>query len=572
MITPWTCICTRTWVSRGDLRTLLMKRSLRIRLLVAGLALLAAGCGRREAPRIEAARRGILLWGNGTEVQGIDPQIVTGVPEHHVITALCEGLLAEDPHDLHPVPGVAESYTVSDDKRVYTFHLRSDARWSNGDPLTAQDFLRSYQRILTRSFAAEYANMIYDFVENAHEYFDGTITDFSKVGFSAPDEHTLVVRLKYPTPFFPKILASHYSWFPVPVKVIAKYGDITQRSNDWARPENFVGNGPFRIKDWRYKQVFKVERNPYYWDHEHVRLNEIWFYPTEDIPGEERRFRAGELHHTNEVPLTKIDVYRKENSPALHIEPFLGAYFYRFNVTRRPFDDVRVRRAFAISIDREALVKDVTRGGQAPAYRFTPAGFPGYHPTARLRPGTLAEARQLLVDAGYPGGQGMPEVELLYNTSASHKQIAEALQEMWRKNLGVTVRLRNEEWATYLDSQDHLNYSMSRSGWIADYVHPHTFLEIFVTNGGNNDTGWSNAEYDALRAKALASATDEERFAIYNRMEQILMDELPILPIYDYTRVYLQDPAVQGFYPTPLDNHPWKYIWIEPPAEPDAKP
>lgn len=534
---------------------------------LAGAALLQAGCPGHRDPMIEAARAGILHWGNGTEVQGIDPHLVTGVPEHRMVTALFEGLLAEDPHDLHPVPGVAERYTVSDDGLVYTFHLRPDARWSNGDPITAEDFYYSYQRILTKSLAAEYANMVYDFVANAEAYYQGEITDFSRVGFRVIDPHTLEIRLRQPTPFFPRILASHYSWFPVPVKVVREFDGMARRDSDWTRPENFVGNGPFRIKEWRYRRVFIVEKNPLYWDHERVRLNEIWFYPTENIPAEERDFRAGKLHHTNEVPLSKIDGYRRENSPFLHIDPYLGAYFYRFNVTRPPFDDVRVRRAFAIAIDREALVKNVARGGQRPAYRFTPAGFPGYEPKARLRPGTVEEARRLLAEAGYPNGQGMPVVEVLYNTHDNHKQIAEALQEMWRRNLGVTVKLRNEEWSTYLDSQDTLNFSLSRSGWIADYLHPHTFLEIFVSGGGNNDTGWSNAEYDALRQQALRAATDEERFAIYDRMEAILMEELPILPLYDYTKAYLQHPALRGHYPTPLDNHPWKYIWLEVPDE-----
>src|SRR5690606_22506178 len=231
----------------------------------------------------------------------------------------------------------------------------------------------------------------------------------------------------------------------------------------WSRAENFVGNGPYPLKEWRYKQVLKVERNPHYWGRDHVKLNEIWFYTTEDIPGEERRFRAGELHHTNELALAKIDADRSANSPELRIEPWLGAYFYRFNTTRPPFNDVRVRRAFALAIDREALVTQVTRGAHEPAYRFTPPNFPGYEPKARLRPGTMDEARRLLADAGYPGGQGLPQVEVLYNTSSIHKQVAEALQAMWRDNLGVDVRLRNEEWSTYLDSQDNLNFSMSRS-------------------------------------------------------------------------------------------------------------
>lgn len=528
-------------------------------LLAAGLQ---SGCPQREDPMVQAARDGILYFGNGTEVQDIDPQIVTGVPEHKILMALGEGLLSENPVDLSPEPGVAERYEVSEDGRTYTFHLRADARWSNGDPITAQDFYRSYQRILTQSLAAEYANMIYDFVENAEAYFKGEITDFAQVGFRVIDERTLEVRLKNPTPFLPRILASHYAWFPVPVKVIERLGGMTNRGSGWTRPENFVGNGPFKLKAWHPRQVFIVERNPYYWDRARVRLNEIRFYPTENLPAEERDFRTGKLHRTNDMSLPMLDRYRDEKSPALHIEPWLGSYFYRFNTTRPPFNDVRVRRAFALAIDREAIVTRVTRGGQIPGYRFTPAGFPGYDPAVALA-GTVDEARQLLAAAGYPGGQGLPAVEVLYNTHEGHKQIAESLQEMWRQNLGAHVTLRNEEWATYLDSQDNLNFSLSRSGWIADYMHPHTFLEIFVSGGGNNDTGWSNAEYDALRQQAFGVATDAERFAIYERMERILMDELPILPIYHYAKVFLLHPSVQGYHPTLLDNHPWKYVWLD---------
>lgn len=546
-------------------------------LIVAAFAL--TGCpsrkdpaapGSDENPMAKAARDGILYWGNGTELQDIDPQIVTGVPEHHVLMALGEGLLSENPKDLRPEPGVAERYEVSEDGRTYTFHLRSTARWSNGDPITAQDFYLSYKRMLTPALAAEYANMLYDFVENAEAYYKGEIKDFAQVGFRVIDARTLEVRLRNATPFFPKILASHYSWYPVPVKLIEKLGGMANRTSGWTRPENYVGNGPFRLKEWRYNQVLIVEKNPTYWDRDRVRLNEIWFYTVENQETEERMFRTGRLHRTNEIPLGKIDVYRDAKSPALRIEPFLGSYFYRLNTTRPPFNDVRVRRAMALAVDRESLIAKVTKGGQAPAYRFTPGGFPGYEPKARLQ-GTVEDAKRLLAEAGYPDGKGIPKIEVLYNTSQNHKQVAEALQQMWRINLGVEVTLRNEEWKVYLDSQDTLNYSMSRSGWIADYVDPHTFLEILVTGGGNNDTGWSNAEYDGLRTQALQAKSEAARFAIYERMEQILVDELPMLPIYHYTRVYLLDPSVKGFYPTLQDNHPYKYIWLEAPTASAAR-
>lgn len=535
-------------------------------LLPAALAtLMFAGCGGNGSKMEQAARDGILHFGNGSEIQDLDPQTVTGVPEHKVIMAVIEGLVSEDPVTLEPEPAVAERWEISEDRKTYTFFLRENARWSNGDPVTAEDFLLSYKRMLTPSLGGEYANMVYDFVENAEAYYKGEIDDFSEVGFRAIDPRTLEIRLRNPTPFFLRMIASHYSWWPVPVKVIEKFGGLDRKGTAWTRPENFIGNGPFQLKSWIPNKVLIVEKSPTYWDADRVKLNEIHFYPIDAIDTEERMFRSGQLHRTSEVPLSKIDSYKRDNPESIRIEPYLSAYFYRFNVTKSPFDDVRVRRAFALAIDRESLVENVLRGGQAPAYNYTPLAFPDYQPTARIS-GTVEDARKLLAEAGFPGGQGLPSIELLYNTSENHRTIAEALQQMWRTNLGADIRLVNQEWKVYLDSQDTLNFSMSRSGWAADYADPNTFLEIFVTGGGNNDTGWSSARYDQLRADALAAPTDEERFEFYAEMEQILVDEVPIIPIYHYTRVYLLHPSVKGYYPTLLDNHPFKYIYLEAPT------
>ena len=548
------------------------RRHLRCAAMVAALsaAVLVSACRRgadtgfdaREARIREANAAGIFLFGNGAEPSDLDPQTVTGVPEHKVLMALMEGLVSETPGTLDPEPAVAERWEISTDGLTYTFFLRENARWTNGDPITSEDFLRSYQRILTPSLGAEYASMIYDFVAGAKEYHDGTITDFSRVGFRAVDDHTLEIRLKHPTPFLLRAMASHYAWWPVPIRVVEQFDGLTRQGSAWTRPENFVGNGPFRLKAWLPQQKIVVERNPTYWDAARVRLNEIHFFNTENIPAEERMYRTGQLHRAYEIPHSKLEAYRASGSPHLRIEPYLGSYFYRINVTRPPFTDVRVRRAFALAVNREDLVTHVTRGGQQPAYNYTPPGFPGYAPRARLT-GTIEEARRLLAEAGYPQGRGLPPVEIHFNTSENHLAIAESLQAMWRQNLGVDVTLKNQEWKVYLDAHDTLDYTLSRSGWVADYLDCHTFLEIFVTNGGNNDTGWANAEYDALRARALQAATDAERFACYQRMEEILMEELPIIPLYFYTRPYLLHPSVKGWIPNPLDNHPFKYIWLE---------
>jgi len=500
--------------------------------------------------------------GNGAEPQDLDPQAVTGDIEHRIIMALFEGLVTNDPQDLHPVPGQAESWEISEDGRVYTFHLRAGLKWSNGDPITADDFVQSYKRMLTPSFAAEYASMLYNFVQGAEEYYNGQLKDFSQVGFKALDARTLQVALKKPTPYLLKLIASHYAWNVVPIKVIEKFGPIDQRRSDWTKATNLVSNGPFKLKEWLPSQKIVVTRNPNYWDATNVKLDEIEFYPTEDLNNEERMFRTGLLDRTLDMPLSKIDVYRKKYPEALHIDPFLCVYFYRCNVTRPPLNDKRVRKALALAIDRESLVKNVTRGGQIPAYALSYPGIAGYAPRAKLE-GGLTEAKRLLAEAGYPDGKGFPPIEFLYNTHDGHRVIAEAIQAMWRTNLGVEITLHNQEWKVYLDSQHRHNFQMMRAGWVADYVDPNTFLEIWTTDNGNNDSLWSNAEYDHLFQSALAAKNDTERYEIYQQMDAILVDECPIIPIYHYTHVYALNPKVKGYYPTLLDIHPYKTIWIE---------
>lgn len=538
----------------------------RIPALVCAFAslLILPACGKKESAAGTKPGGG-QVWhvGNGTEPQDLDPQGVAGVPEHKLAMALFEGLATEDPKDLTPRPGLAERWEISPDGLVYTFHLRPNGKWSDGSPLTAQDCVESYRRILTPKFGSEYAYLVYDYVVGAREFFDGKIKDFGQVGFKAVDAHTLQVTLKNPTPYLMKIIASHYAWTPVPVRVIAKYGPADQKRTPWTRPGRLVGSGPFILKEWLPNRKIIVARNPHYWDASTVKLDEIHFYPTEDISTEERMFRTGQLHKTNELPNTKIDVYRKEYPEALRIEPYLGVYFYRCNVERPPMNDKRVRKALALAIDRESLVKNVTRGGQQPAYALSYPGTAGYTPRAQLT-GGIPEAKRLLAEAGFPDGKGFPPVELLYNTSENHRAIAEAIQQMWKRNLGVDITLQNQEWKVYMDAQNTENYTICRAGWIADYVDPHVFLEIWVTNNGNNHTNWSHPEYDRLFNQALAAKNEEERYEIYQKMDEILVDECPVIPIYYYTSVYAMSPKVKGHYPTLLDNHPYKYIYLEP--------
>ncbi|MFN7140855.1 MAG: peptide ABC transporter substrate-binding protein, partial [Limisphaerales bacterium] len=476
------------------------------------------------------------------------------------IIALLEGLTYPDPKTLEPRPGAAESWKVSDDQLTYTFNIRKNARWSNGDPVTAQDFVRSYQRMLSPTLAAEYAYMLH-YMENAEEFNTGKITDFSQVGAKALDDHTLQIKLRAPTPYFLSLL-SHYSWFPVHMPTIEKHGAPYQRGNRWTLPENYVGNGPFVLDSWRRNQLIVVKKSPTYWDANTVRLNEIRFYPIDSDDTEERAFRSGQLHVTQTVPLTKIDVYKRDNPNLIRIDPYLGTYFYRFNVRQAPLNNVQVRRALSMAIDRKSLVENVTRGGQIPAHHFTPKDTAGYTSDAEV-PFDIEGARKLLAEAGYPEGRGLPPVEILFNTLEAHRTIAEAIQQMWKKNLNVDARLVNQEWKVYLDSQKQGNFQVSRAGWIGDYPDPNTFLNMWLTGGANNQTGWSNPEYDRLIAEAGRTADQQKRYDLFRQAERILMAESPIMPIYFYTRVYLKHPSVQGWYPNILDNHPYKYVYLE---------
>lgn len=524
------------------------------------LLFLLPGCGSHQTRIEDGDSTQTLHLGNGTEPQDLDPDIVTGVQEYHIMLSLLEGLVNPDPVDLHPIPGVAESWDISPDRRVYTFHLRPDSKWSNGEPVTARDFYESYKRILTPSLASEYAYMHF-VVKNAEAYNTGKLKDFSQTGYKVIDEHTFQVTLDNPTPYFLSLL-THHSWFPVHLPTVAKYGDPYTRGNRWTRPGRYVGNGPFTLETWRVNDIIIVRKSTNYWDRAHVKLNRIYFYPIESTDTEERAFRSGQLHITYEIPLSKIGYYRQHDPKVLKDVPYLSTYFYRINVTKPPLNDKRVRRALALAVDREGIVNDVTKGGELAAYNFTPPDVAGYTCRARLS-GGVTEARRLLAQAGYPNGQGFPKVKLLFNTMEKHRTIAEAVQQMWKKNLNIDVDLQNEEWKVYLDAQRTLDYQICRAAWSGDYVDPNSFLDMWQTGNGNNEAGWSNPEYDHLIAQAAATDDPKQRLEVFQKAEAILLDELPMIPVYFYTRVYLERPEVHGWYPNVLDNHLYQAVYLQ---------
>jgi oligopeptide transport system substrate-binding protein len=524
------------------------------------LAAVLAACGRRETNVQRGDREQVLHRGIGPELPDLDPHLATVTSEYSVLSALMEGLVAEDPVDLHPVPGVAERWETSPDGLVYLFHLRADARWSDGAPVTAADFVASFRRILTPGFGAQYATMLYP-VLNAEAFHHGRISDFGEVGVAAPDQRTLRITLVRPTPCFLSLL-SHPAWMPVPIATLARYGPADRPGNAWARPGRFVGNGPFVLKAWQRNQVIVVEKSGTYWDAAKVRLKAIHFYPIDSLDAEERAFRAGQLHLTETMPPARIDAYRLARSPLLRLDPYLGIYFYSFNVHRPFLDDPRVRRALAMAVDRRAIVEHVLRGGQLAAAAFTPPGMGGYTPPLGI-PTDSAAARRLLAEAGFPGGRGLPPIEILFNSSEGHQIIAETVQEMWRRELGVEARLVNQELKSTQDARRTGNFQVLRSVWIADYPDPMSFLEIWRSDSGNNFTGWSDANFDRLLDQAACTADPTARNALLQRAETMLLDAAPIIPVYYYTHIFLIRPSVRGWHPTLLDHHPYKNVWLE---------
>ena len=520
------------------------------------------GCGSGESNVSLGNKTGILYWGNGTEPASLDPHIATGVPEHHIMSSVMEGLVLKDRRSLEPRPGVAESWTISDDGRVYTFKLRDDARWSNGDPHIANDYVWSWWRALQPALGNQYAYMLFP-IKNAKRYYDRETEDFGDVGVKALDQRTLQVTLTNPTPYFLQLL-DHYSLFPVHQATIEKFGNADQRGTRWSYEGNLVSNGPFKLDEWKINRHITVTRNLHYWDNDNVALNGIVFKPVENTVTEERMFRAGQLHVTSSVPADKISTYRKSNSTELKIAPYLGTYFYRLNIKTPQLQDRRVRRALGMAIDREKLVENITKGGQIPAYTMTPPGTMGYYPKSTLAFDPEG-AKNLLSEAGYPNGEGFPAIEILYNTNEGHRKIAVALQEMWKEYLNIDIKLLNQEWKVYLATESAGDYQISRGGWIGDYVDPNNFLDMFLCGGGNNRTGWCNEEYDRLILEVAPSqSSHEERLAVFQQAETMLLDDMPIIPVYTYTSVKLVDSSVENLDGNIMNQAMYKDIYLSP--------
>jgi len=497
--------------------------------------------------------RQVIRIGNGVEPKELDPNRVAGAPEGNILVNLFEGLVSRHPKTLKPVPGVAKRWKTSPDGLTWTFDLRTDAKWSNGDPVTASDFVYSWNRLLKPETASESAVLGF-YIKNARAFHAGTLKAPAQLGVVATRPTQLVVTLEHPTPFFLQII-DHFALYPVHQKTIEAFGAA------WTRPEHFVGNGAFRLESWGAYRNIVLKPNPFYWDKAHVTLVEAQFFPTDSVDTEEKMFRSGQLDITGGIPEEKIEFWKKDETGVFQSHLGNGISLYRINVTKAPLNDKRVRRALALAIDRKQLVKRVTKGDQKPLLSFTPDEF-GYKPPTAVPADSsgVEEAKRLLAEAGYGPKKSFPPIEILVNKSDLHLKIAEAIQHMWKKNLGIEPTLNMEEWKVFLDSVQTKRYQICRTNWLMDYEDPEAYLENWLSDEPTNVTGFDSKEYDGLFREAIQEVDPKNRMAKFRKAETILLNEMPFIPLYVTRHYNLKQANVEGWYPNTQNYHPLKYV------------
>jgi len=591
---------------------------------------------------------------NGTEPESIDPAIVTGVPEGRIINGLFSGLYRYDPKTLEPRPALALRHDLSEDGRTYTFHLRKDAKWSNGEPITAHDVEWSWLRFLHPETAAKYGYQLYSYVPFAEKYATGIVepgdqvevelerpvhpaerrggakqlfprgemlrgelleiikneetrpdvegienkteraqalaqwkakwvyvvevdgkrqrfskepgqaedvqrcewvlVDFQQVPIRAVDDHTVEITLKYPTPYFPALMC-FYPMFPVNRTCIEAHG-----SPDWTKPENVVVSGPYTLQFRRIRDRLRLVKNPDYFDAENVDLEVVDALAVESETTALNLFMNGQVDWIPTVPSTVIPILKDREE--FVSTTMLGTYFYRLNITRPPLDKVKVRQALNMAINKDEICKVLLSAGEQPARAFVPPVFEAYV-SPLCNDFNPERARELLAEAGFPGGESFPKIEILYNTHEAHQTIAEKIQQDWKEHLGIDTGLRREEWGVYLTSQHTMQYTIARAAWIGDYPDPNTFLDMFLTDGDNNETGWSNSKYDELIEEAKTIVDPQKRLQVLHDAEKLLMTEMPIIPIYFYVSKNMVASRVEGFHATSQDLHPLHHLEVD---------
>ncbi|MFZ7133665.1 MAG: peptide ABC transporter substrate-binding protein [Eubacteriales bacterium] len=504
----------------------------------------------------------------GSEPESIDPAFNEAVDGATLLIHAFEGLMSLD-KDSKPILGQAEDYTVSDDGLTYTFTLRDDIKWSDGEPVTADDFIYAWKRAIDPANATSYGYM-FDVIEGAGDiYADVEGASMEDFGAKALDEKTIEIKLIAPTPYFLE-LAAFPTYFPVRQDVVEANPDT------WATdPATYVSNGPYTLETWNHDADMIYTKNENYYNVDTLGPEKIRFVLMSDANAVLAAFENNEILFADEMPNEEIDGYREK--PEFHLEGQLGTYYLSFNTQKEPFDDANIRKALSLAIDRNFIVEEIGKAGQQPAAAFVPTGLTDADTTKEFRDiggdyysvdaadyeANVEEAKQLLADAGYPDGEGFPKFEYMYNPEApGHALIGEALQNMWKEQLGIDCTLVSQEWNVFLQTRQDGNYQLARDGWLGDYNDPISFIDMFVSTSGNNNSQWDNAEYDAIVKQIKSSSDSEERYQLMHDAEDILMEEAPCAPIYYYVDIYLLNTTLEGFYSSPLGYKYFMYTSV----------
>lgn len=510
------------------------------------------------AAKHELADEQVLHRGNFLEPETLDPHRARGAEASNILRDLYEGLTREGPAG-NILPGVAQSWDIENDGLRYIFHLRESARWSNGDPVTAEDFVAGIQRTINPANGSAYADSL-RIIKGAKDILSGE-KEPGTLAVTAAGPHELVIELATPAPYLLGML-THHSMYPIHRASLAEHGER------FTRPGNLVGNGAFKLAKWRVNSHIRLQKNEHYWDKDAVRLTEVYYYPIDDEEAEYNRFRAGGLDVTQTIPVRRYAQLREDHPDALRIAPYLSTYYYGFNLSKPPFKDAPgLRRALSMVVNRGIIAEKVMGVGELPAWSLSPPGISNYQapqleyadwPMEKR----LAEARELYAAAGYSADNPL-EVEIRHNTGDNHRRVAIAIATMWRQALGVEATIVNEEWRVFIQTRRQREETeVYRAGWVGDYNDPYTFLQTLMSGNAVNDTTYSNPDYDAAVSRAAAIVDTEARMQAMRDAESILLADHPILPLYVYVSKHLVAPYVGGWQDNVMDHHASRDLYI----------
>ncbi len=497
----------------------------------------------------------VLHRGNVTEPDTLDPHRAGGTWENNIISDLFVGLTTDDAK-AEVIPGAAESWTVSEDGLTYTFHLRDGHVWSDGAPVTTHDFVFGFRRIINPQTAARYASLLYP-IKNARPANRGE-APLEKIGVKAIDEKTLEITLENPAPFLPRLL-SHFTTFAIPAHVVREHGD------DWVKPGIMVSNGPYVLAEWRANSYVRVVRNPLFYDAANVAIDEIYFYPIEDGNTALKQFRSGQIDLNEGFPTNQMEWLRENMPDETRLFPNMSVTYLALNTALAPFDDVWVRRAISMTVEREMLVKRILRDGRLPAYSFVPPNVANYVNTARLEftdwseQQRLQEARRLLENSGF--GPGIPLIfEFSYRSAAENRRVAAAIAGMLRR-IGIEAQVQANEARVHYNMLDSKDYAMGDAGWVADYNDAQNFLYLFQSDAGPmNYANYNNPYYDQLMAEADRTLDTTRRAELMAMAEQIMLDESPVIPLFFGTTRMLVHTHVKGYEDNIINVHRSRFM------------